>query len=145
MNIFKIYNKYTLYIYIYIYFINFIKCLCILRYTIWKNQKSIYDTIHVLTMMQKTHKDQITLLQKKKKNKKKKKKIKSHTLSKAPFTCNCIDVADRWIWSISLLVGIGCVLFFDEPNWECTYQRGSALSSGLWIWKRYILWDLLIY
>ena len=39
MNIFKIYNKYTLYIYIYIYiFKNFIKCLCILRYTIW------YDT-----------------------------------------------------------------------------------------------------
>ena len=68
---------------------------------IWKNKKSIYDTIHVLTMMQKTHKDQITLLKKKKKkkqtNKKKKKKIKSHILSEAPFTCNCIDVADRWI------------------------------------------------
>ena len=67
---------------------------------IWKNQKSIYDTIHVLTTMQKTHKDQITLLKKKKNkqtNKKKKKKIKSHILSEAPITCNCIDVADRWI------------------------------------------------
>ena len=86
--------------------------MCILQYTIWKNQKSIYDTIHVLTTIQRTHKDQITLLKKKKKNKKKKKKIKSHILLEAPFTCNCIDVADRWIWSISLLVGIGCVLFF---------------------------------
>ena len=37
MNIFKIYNEYTLYIYIYIYiiiFINFIKYMCILQYTI---------------------------------------------------------------------------------------------------------------
>ena len=41
---------------------------------IWKNKKSIYDTIHVLTMMQKTHKDQITLLKKKKKTNKQKEK-----------------------------------------------------------------------
>ena len=34
-----------IYVYLYIIFcIKFIKCLCILQYTIWKNQKSIHDT-----------------------------------------------------------------------------------------------------
>ena len=37
--------------YIYNFFINFIKCLCILQYTIRKNKKSIHDMIQVLTTM----------------------------------------------------------------------------------------------
>ena len=46
--------------YIYNFFIDFIKCLCILEYTIRydtrykKNQKSIHDTIHLLTTMAST-------------------------------------------------------------------------------------------
>ena len=40
------------FIYVYLlFFINFIKCLCILRYTTQKNKKSIHDMICVLTTM----------------------------------------------------------------------------------------------
>ena len=40
------------FIYVYLlFFINFIKCLCILGYTKQKNKKSIHDMIRILTTM----------------------------------------------------------------------------------------------
>ena len=119
---------------------------------IWKNQKSIYDTIHVLTTMQKTHKDQITLLREKKKKKKKKKQKQkqkkkqkqkekeedqiTHIVRSAHHLqlyrcCGSLDMINLpfgwdWVCTFFLMSRIGNVLIKEEVRCHLVCEFGSG-------------------